>query len=378
MKKKQLLALIVIGVVLAAAAVWVSRRQSAPYLQTTEVGSKLLPDLDINAVATIQIRSASNVVTLAKDETAWVVKERGGYPANFNTLSELMQKLWDLKIARTVPGGTSRLPALGLDGADKSSTLLELKAADGKVILSLLVGASSQHERGWPSGRYVMVGNDPKTVCFVAESLSEVEATADRWLNKDFFRIEKLKSVRVTTGVATNDWMLTRDNESADWRLADAKPGEKLDSSKTAGISSLFSYPSFEDVIPGIIELKNPVVATIETFDGFSYTIRTARATNDNYHLQVNVTASLPKDRAPGKDEKPEDKERLDREFTERREKLQAKLKTEQAFGKWTFVVSKWTVDQLLKTRADFLEEKKGDGSPPTSQTTTNTPPAKN
>lgn len=378
MKKNQLLALIGVGLVLAVVAFWVLKKQTAPYQQTARIGAKLLPDLDVNAVATLQIRSGSNTVTLAKKDDLWVVKERGDYPANFNNLSDLMRKLWELKIARQVPAGGSRLPALGLDGADKSSTLLEMKNAEGKRIRTLLLGASSQNEgRGWPSGRYVMVDDDPKTVCFVADSLSDAEAAPDRWLNKDFFKVEKLKRIRVTTGVATNDWELTRESESTDWKLAQAKADEKLDSSKTSGLSSLLSYPSFNDVVPGTVKLDKPIVATLETFDGFTYTVKTAKATDDNYHLQVAVAAKFPKERTPGKDEKPEDKERLDKEFKENLEKLRQKLKTEQSYGKWTYVVSKWTVDQLLKNRADFLAEKK----PPadtSSQTSTNSPPPKN
>ena len=52
-------------------------------------------------------------------------------------------------------------------------------------------------------------------------------------------------------------------------------------------------------------------------------------------------------------------KEKLDKEFKEKTEKLQEKLKTEQAYAKWTYVVSKWTVDNLLKERKDLLAEKK-------------------
>ncbi len=48
--------------------------------------------------------------------------------------------------------------------------------------------------------------------------------------------------------VATNSWKLTRASETNDWQLADAKPGEKLDSSKISSVTSPFSSPSFNDV----------------------------------------------------------------------------------------------------------------------------------
>ncbi len=73
----------------------------------------------------------------------------------------------------------------------------------------------------------------------------------------------------------------------------------------------------------------------------------------------MNSSADLPKERKPGKDEKTEDKEKLDKEFKEKMSKLDEKLKQEKAFEKWTYLVSKWTVDPLLKERKDLLAEKK-------------------
>jgi hypothetical protein len=73
----------------------------------------------------------------------------------------------------------------------------------------------------------------------------------------------------------------------------------------------------------------------------------------------VAVTAQLPKERTPGKDEKPEDKAKLDKEFKEQQKTLEDKLKQEQGYGKWVFQVSNWTVDSLLKDRAQLLVEKK-------------------
>jgi len=356
MKKNQLLVLIGLGVVLTVAAYLVVRKETAPYQQTARAGAKLLPDLDINAVATLRLRSGSNVVTLAKQGDLWVVRERGDYPANFSTLSDLMRKFWELKIARIVQAGPSRLPMLGLAGPEKDSTLVEMKSEDGKLLHSVLIGASSQ---SGGSGRYVMVDNDPKTISFVADSLYDAEASAERWLNKDFFKIEKLKSIEVATPVASNNWHLTRSSESAEWTLVGAKPDEKLDSSKTSGLNSLLSYPSFNDVIPETVALDNPTVATLTTFDGFTYTLKIAKHTNDDYRLQVAVSGSFPKERTAGKDEKPEDKARLDKEFKDNLKKLEEKLKTEQAYGKWTYIVSKWTVEPLLKERKDVLAEKK-------------------
>jgi hypothetical protein len=81
--------------------------------------------------------------------------------------------------------------------------------------------------------------------------------------------------------------------------------------------------------------------------------------TNDNYPLLVSVAAQLPKERSPAKDEKPADKDKLDKEFKEQQKKLGEKLLQEQAFQNWTYLVSSWTLDPLLKNRTQLLVEKK-------------------
>ena len=64
------------------------------------------------------------------------------------------------------------------------------------------------------------------------------------------------------------------------------------------------------------------------------------KADGENHAVQVAVSADIPKERKPGAEEKPEDKDRLDKEFKEKLAKQEQKLKSSRP-GKWTFKVSK-------------------------------------
>jgi hypothetical protein len=381
MNRKQLTTLIILGVVLGGLGYWAYNKKQAGYERgvAAEEGQKLLkgvPDNAIRDVTQVSIKQGTNEVNLAVQGDKWTVKERGGYPANFNNISDLVRKFWDLKVTRSVEVGPSRLPQLKLTKPD--ATLVEMKDDKNKSIVSLTLGAQTSKEMredsqfgggSFPNGRYVMRGDDVKTVALVSDPLN-VEAKAEDWLNKDWFKVEKVKSVSVVTTNATNNWKLTRETESGEWKLADAKAGETADNSKASGLNYLLSSPSFNDVLvdpkPEQTGLDKPVTATIETFDGFNYTIKTAKmaAGEENYALQLSVAANLPKERTPGKDEKPEDKDKLDKEFTEKQKPLQEKLKNEKQYEKWTYVVAKWTIDNLLKERKDFLPEKKEEPKP--------------
>jgi hypothetical protein len=112
--------------------------------------------------------------------------------------------------------------------------------------------------------------------------------------------------------------------------------------------------------------LSQPTVITAATFDGFNYTLHVGQKTNDAYPVKVNVAAQLVTDRTPGQDEKPEDKEKLDKEFKEKVAKLQEKLDQEKMHSDWIYLVSSWSLDQLLKERHQLLAEKKDAAAPGT------------
>src|SRR3989475_2172677 len=393
MNRKQLGTLIFLGAVIGILGLYVGRRNAASYQSSGEGGAekKLLPDLPINAVARIALNEGTNELTLARQDDNWTVRERYGYPANFQEIGDLLRKMWDLKIVQTEQIGPSQLARLELteSAGTNSGTLLEFKDKSDKTIKAVMLG--KKHTRksanaspfggsdGWPDGRYVLVLNGPKEVAVVSDALSEVETKPDRWLNKDFFKVEKLKAISVTHTNATNSWKLTRETENGVLTLSDAKPGEQLDTGKSSPAGNALSYPSFTDVVspqakPDETGMDNPLVAKIETFDGFNYTVKIGKKTpEDNYYLSLSVSADLPKERTPGKDEKPEDKEKLDKEFKEKISKLDEKLKQEKAYEKWTYLVSKWTVDPLLKERKDLLAEKKEEPKKEDKPAATNT-----
>ena len=384
MNRKQFFILLVLVVVLGIAGLVVYQRNQTSWQGggRQDAALKLLGDLPVNDVATIVIKGGTNQLDLVKKDNLWRVKERNDYPANFSEISGFLLKAADLKAVQTEEVGPSQLGRYKLlppGQATNTAVLVELRDQNGKVIKSLLLGKTHMRKpagnappmgemgesEGWPDGRYVMVGTVAKTVAVVSDPLSNLEAKPDMWLNKDFFKVEKIRSIAVVFPVATNSWKVTRDTESAsDWKLAEAKPGEQLDSAKTSGFSYALSSPSFNDVLPADTKpeqtgLDKPTVITLDTFDNFTYTIKLGQKTNDNLPMVVAVSAQIPKERTPGKDEKPEDKAKLDKEFKDKQKKLEDRLSQEHSYGKWVYLISNWTVDSLLKERAQLLAEKK-------------------
>jgi hypothetical protein len=384
MNRKQFIILLALVVVLGITGLVLYQRNKDSWQGGGRQGAalKLLGDLPVNDVAAIVIKGGTNQLDLVKKDNLWRVQERDDYPANFSEISGFLLKAVDLKAAQTEEIGASQLgryKLLSPGPGTNTAVLVELRDQHGKVIKSLLLGKTHMRKsegrpspmgemgdnEGFPDGRYVMVGTGAKTVAVVSDPLSNLEAKPDQWLNKDFFKVEKIRSIAVVYPAATNSWKVSRDTETAsDWKLADAKPDEKLDSSKTSSFSYALNSPTFNDVLladtkPEQSGLDKPTVITLDTFDNFAYTIKLGQKTNDNLPMAVAVTAQIPKERTPGKDEKPEDKARLDKEFKDQQKKLDDKLSQEKSFQKWVYLVSNWTFDSLLKDRAQLLAEKK-------------------
>ena len=381
MNRKQFALLLFLLVVVGLAGLMIYNRQN-DFRSTGNqaLGKKLLGDFPFNDVAHVVLKQGTNEVNLVKKDQLWRVRERNDYPANYSQISEFLLKLSDLKVVSSEKVGPSQLPRLALvPGQGTNAALVaDFKDQAEKPLRTLLLGKKhlqksnrpspfgDMGEGGFPDGRYVKVGTDSDTVNLISEPLSNIEPRPDQWLNKDFFKVEKVRSISVSFPVATNSWKVSRDTETAEWKLGDAKPAEQLDSTKTSGLSNPLSSPSFNDVEigPEASLADKPTVVTLDTFDNFTYTLKVGQKTNDNYALALAVSAQLPKERTPGKDEKPEDKTRLDKEFNDNQKKLEDKLAQEKAYEKWVYLVSSWTLDPVLKERSQLLVEKKEEPKP--------------
>jgi hypothetical protein len=373
MNRKQFLILLGLVVVIGAAGLFVYRQKNTSWHEGAAIGQKLLPDLQVNDVAQITIKSGAGGVTLARQNNLWRVHERGDYPANFSQISDLLLKLADLKSAQNEEVGPSQLGRFELlppGAAPNAGTSLELGDQNGKSLGSLLLGkkhmkkpaANSQPggmgDEGWPDGRYVMAGAGAKTVALISDPLDSVQPKPEQWLNKDFLNVEKPREIVAQFPEATNSWKLVRASETNDWQLADAKASEKLDSSKISSVTSPLSSASFNDVTPlSAGGAASNTVLTVETFDGFTYRAEIGLKKDDNYPVNFAITANLPAARTPVKDAKSDDKAKLDKEFQARQKTLTDKLAKETVFTNWLYQMPAYSVDEILKTRQQLLVE---------------------
>lgn len=377
MNRKQFIILLVLVVVIGGIGLSLYNKKSSSYESGEQSGQKLLGDFNVNDVAQIVIKEGEKELNLARTDKGWTVKERGGYPANFEQISEFVRKAQDLKVVQTLPVGPSQLGRLELaePGKPKSGTLVQFKGDNGQVMKSFQLGVKHMKEGqggedqfggggSFPDGRYVLTDSKSGYVAVINDALTQASPDVASWLLKDFFKVEKPSSISVTFPEATNSWTVSRKSETDAWALSDPKAGEDVDTNKISGVASSLSFPSFQDVAvdakPDVTGLDKPTVLKIETLDKFTYTINVGNKTaDDNHYATITVAADFPKQREEVKDEKKEDKDKADKEFAKKKEELEEKLANEKKLEGWTFLVPKWTFESILKKRSELMVDKK-------------------
>jgi hypothetical protein len=382
MNRKQLTTLLVAGLLIGGLGIFLYNRANQSWRSSTQkTGDRILKDFPLNDVSQVRIKTGTAELNLVRTDEVWRVRERYDYPAAFSEIGDMLRKVWEMKAVQTLAVGPSQLGRLELQdpskgGTNGTGTLVEFKGKDGKVLAQLLLGKKHMRqgddaspmggEGGFPDGRFLMVPGGSQA-SIIRDALSNIEPKPDGWLSKDFIKVEKLRSVAVTHTNAASSWKLQREQENGEMKLADLKEGELLDNGKSSGAGWVLSSASFADIAnpqakPEETGLDHPTTAVIETFDGLTYTVKIgAKSGEENHYMTVSIAANLAKERVPGNDEKPEDKERLDKDFKEKLSKLEEKIKQEKTYEKSIYLVARWTVEALLKERKDLLMEKKAE-----------------
>ena len=384
MNRKQFLIMLALVAILGGAGLATFWKDLAGYQESgAKIGAKVLPNLKAADATGIRLKDAKNEVTLVSKGGSWSVKERGGYPADVGEISELLAKLVEAKIVQSESVGASLYSRLNLIEPGKgegSGTLLELKDKTGKQIAQLIFGKVSLKKDpgnplpnavdGVPAGRYMIAPGKTQSVVVVSDPFANVDAKAGRWLAKNFFKADRIKTLTVGEGAA--QWKITRELEYSQWKFAAAgSQGGQLDPSAAVAAVNALGQLAFSDVSPdGKVEGDKLTTIIAETFDNLTYTIKVAKQkTGDDYLFNFVLTGEPPKTRVPEKDEKPDEIARRAKEYVDTLTRLEARAQFEKILGQWTYVMPGKSLEPMLKDRAQMVVQPRkpddGKGGPP-------------
>ena len=156
-------------------------------------------------------------------------------------------------------------------------------------------------------------------------------------------------------------WSVSKDSEAGDWKLAAAG---KFDTGKAQDAASALYGLRIADAAAGVSDadagLDKATLIRATTFEGWTYEVGIGKpAPGARHYVKTSVTGTVPEARTPAADEKPENKEKNDKAFAERKELLAAKLAREKAVAGQAVLVESASVAPLLRDRSALLTVEK-------------------
>lgn len=299
------------------------------------LGRPLLKDLKAADIVAIRIVEPAASLTLQRKGERWVIAERADFPADFDRVREFVLKLIGLKIGQSEPLGDKDRARLNLDA---SGTRVELNGADGSTLGALLVGRKyfkrevENPDKAIADGRFIGLPGEAATAYLVGDPLVQAAARSAEWIERSAFKVEKVKTLELRTpdGEA---WRISRAGDNAEWKLAGARPGEKLDISRANAASYSLSLLELADIAPrgaatdaAMSGLDKPVLIDATTLAGASYAIKVGKLAGDNYYVSFTASGAVPP--------------------------------SEKLLAEHVLLIPKSKLEDTLKKRAELLEKK--------------------
>jgi hypothetical protein len=304
------------------------------------LGQPVLKDLKAAEIAAIRIVEPKATLSVQHKGEGWVIAERAGFPADAGKVRGFVLQALSLKVGQSEPLGEKDRARLNLDA---SGTQVEFADAEGKTLAKLIVGRKyfkrdvEDPDKARADGRFVALPGERETVYLVSDPLEQASARSADWIDRSSFRVEKVKTLELRYPDG-GGWRIERDGDNAEWRLAGAHAGEKLDVSRANAASYSLSLLELADVAPpearqnqAMTGLDKPTGIEATTLDGLAYSIKVGKLEGDNHYLSFTSTGK------PRKDDKD----------AERRKLLSA----------YVLLVPKSKLEDTLKRRAELLDK---------------------
>lgn len=221
MRSKGLIGLIVVTVAAVVVAVWVSFG-SGKAATDPRAGNAVLPELGqrLGDVGRVSLVRGEQKATLLRKDKAWVVEEKGGYPADLLKLRQTLLGLAELRLVEPKTRKAEFHPRLEVEDAgkkDSKSTLITVADEQGKLLGEVIVGKRRIDQLGGGNdGVYVRKPGDAQS--WLARGTLDPSGDMASWLDRKVMDVPEAQ-VKQAVLTAPDGKALT---------IGRAKPEDKL------------------------------------------------------------------------------------------------------------------------------------------------------
>jgi hypothetical protein len=284
------LGIVALVAVVVAAATYVSQNR---WSQAKVNGAALFPSLASQSakIARIELRQGDKKLALERKDQAWVLADRGGYPAKPEPVRTLLVRLAEAQLVEPKTRKSDRFAMLELEEAgakDTKSREVRLLDQQGTLIAQAIIGKKRTDAFGSSkAGTYVRWPEDQQA--WLANTDVEVSATVRDWVQTTLLDLEAAKISAVTVEIP-NEAPLQIEREAGKHKLVAVPEGKKL--KQGADIDALVRAVGaleFEDVRKADPAASGDVgTARLQADGGLAVTLRLRKDGDDTW---VAVTA---------------------------------------------------------------------------------------
>ena len=287
MKSNKLLLLAVVTLLALLAAFFMSKHRAPTTSLETQT---LFPELleRVNEIKTIELAKHNRKLSLAELNGTWVISNADNYPADFGKVKSTLLELAELEILANKTRNAERYERLGVedpftDGAN--SLLLSVKDGGSNILASLIVG-KARHSKAAEdkAGLYVRLPEQDQAL--LVEGKLDVSANVSDWFTRELFNIgsSRIKQVEIlhSDGSSVN---LSREQDIDNLAVMNIPEGKEAQSDVIiTRMGTLLEDIFVDNVIKAEkLDSAEQTIARVETFDGLTVTITSARLDETNY-----------------------------------------------------------------------------------------------
>jgi hypothetical protein len=346
---------VVTGVVVIAAVM--SKREHGP--APDQLTGPYLPELlgQANEIERVVIRTATGRVTLQRADGAWLINEKGGYPAATERVRELVLGLARLQRVEAKTSNPVLYEKLGLRDVTENgarSTLVQLLGADDASLATIVLGnrKTSPIDPGKVQ-LYVRIPGDAQT-WLVEGALPAARETLD-WIDRRLLDLtpNQIHSVEVRHPDGEVLRVVRATPDATDLMLADLEPDEEVESAFVVNdVVNSLARLNLDDVR----RLEQPDLSAgvrsevrVETFGGLRVEATVARL-EDETVVSLNAAAGAPHAGTEGMEKTDVDAGKQDAAEHARR--------LNRRWDGWLFVIGDDQLGDVLVRRSDLLRSK--------------------
>jgi len=302
-----------------------------------------------------------------------------GYPADFDKISDLVDKIRDLRVGRTFAADEAARERLALlepqaagelNKGQTGTRVVLLSGAGDPPVADLLVGRTRQDENG-PAGSYLMLigsaGSD--SVYLVDQSFRFLDADGSAWLSKGLVDVKPGEVQQVSCyDMRGGDlvYRLLRPAKGKEPALEGLAENEIGDPAKIERVLGALSGMTIDGVAGGrgVVDfsgLETPRRFEYRLFDGSVYIVETGRRGNgdgDEHYLMISADYHPPPQSADGHGPAAEGaapESGTPSAPSDPKEKLQH---LNARIQPWTYTISTWKYEGLVYDRKLLLQQK--------------------